>query len=152
VRHLTASTNVDAPGAFVLAFLQTYFAERAAGVERGEACLSFPLNVVAGLKLERSVAVEVRYGRHEGANHSVDISWFTPGTSAFPRFSGSFATRPTVDSRCLLVLDGSYEAPGGPAGAAFDATIGHRIAEGSLDVLLRQLADAAQADYGARTF
>jgi hypothetical protein len=48
-------------------------------------------------------------------------------------------------------LSGSYNAPGGLAGAAFDAFVGHRIAKATSTALLKQLGAAAEADYRTRS-
>ena len=51
----------------------------------------------------------------------------------------------------MLTLSGSYNAPGGIAGAAFDALVGRRIAKATLVALLEQLSAAAEADYRTRS-
>lgn len=66
-----------------------------------------------------------------------DISWH-PVSGPYPTFHGRlYALRGDAHS-CRLEIDGSYEPPGGVAGAAFDAILGRRIASESIkDLLLR---------------
>jgi hypothetical protein len=46
-------------------------------------------------------------------------------------------------------LNGSYEPPLGPVGAAFDAVVGHKIAENTARNLLAMIADSIEADFVA---
>ena len=47
------------------------------------------------------------------------------------------------------MLNGSYEPPLGAVGAAFDAVVGHKIAENTARNLLAVIADSIEADFVA---
>jgi hypothetical protein len=150
VRELSSSVPVKAPSGFALAFLNTYIRDRA-GVD-GEACLPlrYTLTRLAGLTLERDVAVRVEYVLQPGdAPATLDITW-EPDASLFPSFRGSLHAEGTAKAECMLTIDGKYDAPGGVAGQLFDAMLGVRIAEGTIVGLLEQFRDAIEEDYKKR--
>jgi len=61
-----------------------------------------------------------------------------PGWRAFPSFGATLTVRPAGEETDL-VLDGSYEPPGGVVGALFDRVVGHRLAARTMDGLLDEL-------------
>jgi hypothetical protein len=150
VRELNASVPVKAPSGFALAFLNTYVRDRA-GVD-GDACLPlrYSLTHLAGLTLERDVAVRLEYVlQGEDVPATLDIAW-EPDASLFPSFKGALRADETGKSSCMLIIDGKYDAPGGMAGQLFDAVLGVRIAQGTLVELLEQFRDAIEVDYKKR--
>jgi hypothetical protein len=150
VRELSASVPVKAPSGFALAFLNTYVRDRA-GVD-GDACLPlrYTLTQLAGLTLERDVAVRIEYVL-QGVDipATLDIAW-EPDASLFPSFKGALRADAAGKSDCTLIIDGQYDAPGGMAGQLFDAVLGVRIAQGTLVQLLEQFRDAIEDDYKKR--
>lgn len=92
-----------------------------------------------------TAGVEVQYSvlfdwlsissRREG----VAFSW-RPVWRGFPAFGATLTVRPS-GKKTEVVLDGSYEPPGGPLGRVFDGTVGRRLAERTMDEFLRQIAD-----------
>ena len=151
MRRLTVSVPVRAPCGFMLAYVRTYFQERAHGIDVSELRLHVPLhNLAGGLSVDKPVHVELRYLPNRGAHDGLAISWIPAETAAFPRFQGVFEARKLHDVDCQLALNGSYIAPGGIAGAAFDAVLGHRIARATIESFLHQLGTAAEADYRIR--
>lgn len=152
MRHLTVSAPVRAPSGFTLAYVRSYFQERTQGVNATPFSLRLPLYALnAGrLSVEKPVSIETHYVSNDDAPDTIQVSWTPEGTMAFPSFDGSLAAKTDGDARCLLVLSGSYVAPGGIAGAAFDALLGGNIARASIEGLLQQLAAAAEVDYRTR--
>jgi hypothetical protein len=150
VRELSASVPVKAPSGFALAFLNTYVRDQA-GVD-GDACLPlrYTLTRLAGLTLERDVAVRVEYVlRGQDIPATLDIAW-EPDASLFPSFKGSLRADATGKAECTLIIDGQYDAPGGVAGQLFDAVLGVRIAQATIVQLLEQFRDVIEDDYKKR--
>jgi hypothetical protein len=102
------------------------------------------------LSVEKPVTIEARHVSKRGSPDSIEVSWSPQGTMAIPSFAGTFATSAHGEGGCLLALTGTYAAPGGIAGAAFDALVGGNIARATIEGLLQQLATAAEADYRTR--
>lgn len=151
MRELSVSTPVKAPAGFTVAFLTEYVTDTC-GVE-GKTLLPmrFTLTQLAGLTLERDVNVRVEYAiKDDGSPAEMQISW-DPDAKLFPRFEGKVNCEPTGEKTCLMTIAGNYDAPGGVAGQLFDAIVGVRIAQGTLERLLAQFRDAAEADYMRRT-
>ncbi|MFI5389121.1 MAG: hypothetical protein ACHQY2_05315 [Candidatus Eremiobacterales bacterium] len=63
----------------------------------------------------------------------------------FPRFTGTLTVRGEGASLTRLEIDGTYDAPLGIAGAAFDAAFGARMARWSIRHFLRALSDDVEA-------
>jgi hypothetical protein len=150
---LTASVEVCAPSDFSLSFLHDYFRERSAGAP-APTRLHFPLEGVApGLSLEKQVAVRLSYpdsslGRR---GEVLDVRWDPEGSGPFPNFDGTIDATPTGLERCTLSIRGEYVAPGGVAGAVFDAVAGAHVAQATLAALLREFRDLILADYRMRS-
>jgi hypothetical protein len=103
-----------------------------------------------GLSLEREVIAQVAFGPDpSGLNRVLNIGWEPEGGGPYPSFSGMLNAEPIDGSEddSLLVLDGSYEPPGGGPGRVFDEAIGFSIARSSARALLEQLRDDAEAAY-----
>lgn len=61
-----------------------------------------------------------------------------PRWRGFPSFGAILTVRPT-GKETDLVLEGSYEPPGGVVGALFDRIVGQKLAARTMDDLLDQL-------------
>ena len=150
MRELSVSLPVKAPSGFALAFLNTYVRDLVAGGD-SRLPMRYALTQLAGLTLERDVTVRIEYIAKPGdAPAELDIAWETDA-SLFPSFKGTLHAKPSGKTRCTLTIVGSYGAPGGIAGQLFDAVLGVRIAQGTLEQLLAQFRDAIEDDYKKRT-
>jgi hypothetical protein len=69
----------------------------------------------------------------------VALAW-RPAWRGFPSFGGTLTVRP-AGKKTVLVLEGSYEPPGGVAGRLFDWVVGRKLAARTMDAFLDQLAD-----------
>jgi hypothetical protein len=91
-----------------------------------------------------AASVEVRYEllydwtRLVQSYDAVGIAW-TPRWRGFPPFGAILTIEPAGEGS-LLVLEGSYEPPGGAAGRFFDRAVGARLAARTMDALLRDIA------------
>jgi hypothetical protein len=76
------------------------------------------------------------------------VTWAPEVAGPYPTFTGDLAIESGDDYQSFyLVLTGSYEPPLGALGAAFDAVVGHRIAESTARNLLATIADSIEADF-----
>lgn len=153
MRELIADIAVHAPSDFALAFLASHLDARTRSTTRQALQLRFPLQRLAdGLALEKPVSVRLKYvADRTGHRRVVTIDWKPDGGGPFPKFQGEISTAPRDTETCALRLSGTYTAPGGVAGKIFDAVVGVRIAQATLDVLQDQFRDAIEADYRVRT-
>jgi len=69
----------------------------------------------------------------------VAFAW-RPAWRGFPAFGATLTVQRT-GKETELVLDGSYEPPGGAAGRFFDRVVGRRLAARTMDAFLNQLAN-----------
>lgn len=76
------------------------------------------------------------------------VSWAPEENGPYPKFAGELSIENTDDySSFYLVLKGNYEPPLGVVGAAFDAVVGHRIAQSTARNLLATIADSIEAGF-----
>lgn len=61
------------------------------------------------------------------------------GLARFPSFGATLTVR-ALGQETDLVLEGSYEPPGGVVGQLFDRIVGQKLAARTMDALLDQLA------------
>jgi hypothetical protein len=66
----------------------------------------------------------------------------------FPTFSGEIGANEREPATTVLTLQGAYDVPLGPIGAALDASAFHGAAERSLTALLELIAAAAHKRFG----
>jgi hypothetical protein len=105
----------------------------------------------APVSLSHPVVATLQYEAHPAdMKPRFHVQWVPLGDQPLPAFAGAL----TVDSdedygSFFLVLDGRYEPPLGLAGQAFDAVVGHRIAESTADDLLARIRDYVEAAYRA---
>ena len=95
-----------------------------------------------GLALEHDVLVTAVLAKDDqNLNNVIRIRW-EPTAGAFPSFNGTIVAWAEHDPQTtFLELDGSYEPPGGSAGAFFDESIGNAIARQTARTLLRDIAE-----------
>lgn len=67
-----------------------------------------------------------------------NLTWKPANEALFPCFSGTLSAADEGGGFCRLDLDGSYAPPLWPLGIAFDAALGHRIAEATVRDLLQR--------------
>ncbi len=98
------------------------------------------------LSVDREVCVEAARARDDAnLNDLIRISWQPEGSVVFPIFEGTLVVWGEDDPKTSFIeLDGGYKPPLGTAGQAFDAVIGHRIAEKTARQLLDDLKAAVE--------
>jgi hypothetical protein len=102
-----------------------------------------------GMRLERT-AIATLTPRHAAGDMlpHYAVTWASEVAGPYPTFSGDLAIESGDDYNSFyLALNGTYEPPLGPLGAAFDAVVGHRIAVTSARNLLAMIADSIEADF-----
>lgn len=76
------------------------------------------------------------------------VTWAPSHGGPFPTFSGTLTVRADEDwNVAALELAGTYEPPLGPAGKAFDAVLGSRIARSTAKALLAEIGDRIVTRY-----
>jgi len=101
------------------------------------------------MRLERTAIATLvpRHAPGEMLPHYA-VTWAPEHAGPYPTFSGDLAIENADDYQSFyLVLDGNYEPPLGAVGAAFDAVVGHRIAELTARNLLATIADSIEAGF-----
>ncbi len=99
-----------------------------------------PLRVRIGeLKLERDVEFHLKSKPAYPGYALLDVSWSPKKGGPYPSFSGTLSVAEDAVGWSRLEIDGTYEPPFGVAGAAFDAAVGNRIAQGTAVELLSEL-------------
>ena len=98
------------------------------------------------LSIDREVCVAAERARDEAnLNDLIHITWHPEGSVVFPIFKGTLVVWGEDDPKVSFIeLDGGYKPPFGAAGQAFDAVIGHRIAEQTARQLLNDLKAAVE--------
>jgi hypothetical protein len=98
-------------------------------------------------RLEQDIAVSVGYGTHEAGAVRWPVHWRPIGhTKVLPAFAGELVLRFVEEGGAVLRLSGTYRPPLGVVGVIVDATIGHRIAEASVEDFLRVVARRIEAE------
>gem|GEM_PF-1694789 len=118
---------------------------RRAEAGEAEAAIHVPIRLLPAF-LQRRVAVT--FGMHAdvteaGRPHDeIRLRW-NAGTPLLPDFRGTLRFRIAAPGTDVLV-EGTYRAPFGALGGAFDDVIGRHIAQASLDDLARRIARALE--------
>ncbi len=100
----------------------------------------FPLRVRLGdLRIERDVDFHLETKPAYPGYRLLDVSWTPKDGGPFPNFSGTLSVAEDSAGWSRLEIDGSYRPPFGIAGAAFDAAVGQRIAQGTASELLAEI-------------
>lgn len=129
--------------------------ERRLGLDAGSREGRAPMTLVAPIAPGREIArtVRARTERLPEANFTARyrIAW-DAGTTAqgipTPGFDGTLTLRAGEDySSCEIVLEGTYQPPGGAAGALFDEFAGRRIASATLGALIDGVGRELEADH-----
>lgn len=103
----------------------------------GSDTATIPLRLNLGhLRLERDVKINVREKSPYPGYRLLDVSWEPKGGGPYPSFHGMLSIADEGAGWSRLDLDGTYQPPYGLFGAAFDATVGHRIAVATTTELL----------------
>ncbi len=99
-----------------------------------------PLRVKLGeLKIERDVEFHLASKPAYPGYKLLDVSWAPKDGGPYPTFRGTISVAEDAASWSRIEIDRTYSPPFGIAGAAFDAAIGHRIAQGTASELLGEL-------------
>lgn len=128
--RIVRTTRVQASEAMVVDQIQTFFSQH-------------PKLHVKALA-SSTVGVEVRYytlfdwlsvtPHFKG----VAFAW-SPSWRGFPNF-GATLTVQSAGDKTELILEGSYEAPGGFPGRIFDRIVGRKLAARTMDAFLNEVA------------
>lgn len=98
-----------------------------------------PMRVRLGdLRLERDVQFHLKPKPGYPGYRLLDVSW-GPRTAARIPISTARSASPKMRSDGRIEIDGTYQPPLGFAGVAFDAAIGHRMAQSTAAELLDEL-------------
>ncbi|MBV8298663.1 MAG: hypothetical protein JO083_03755 [Candidatus Eremiobacteraeota bacterium] len=99
-----------------------------------------PLRVKVGdLRVERDVDFHLKTKPAYTGYKLLDISWEPRDGGPYPSFSGTLSAAEDAIGWSRIEIDGTYKAPFGVAGAAFDAAVGRRIAQATAAELLAEL-------------
>jgi len=130
--QVVRTLEVDAPRERALDSAAAFFRERAP---------NFRVQALGSA----TAPVELRYTLLDDWTHLVrrhaglSFKW-RPQTRAFPRFGAVLTVRPR-NGTSTLSLEGSYDPPGGWLGRLFDRLVGERLANRTMDALLREIKD-----------
>jgi hypothetical protein len=104
----------------------------------GDAVL--PLRVRIGdLRVERDVDFHLSSKPAYPGYKLIDVSWAPKDGGPYPTFAGTLSVAEDAIGYSRIEIDGTYKPPFGIAGAAFDAAVGNRIAQGTAAELLAEL-------------
>lgn len=114
---------------------------------------AFALTVRAG-NLSRSVRATVGYPWRAGATRWRTLSWDPVGIDddgdaierLLPSMDGELGLHIETHGRVTLVLDARYRPPGGPVGVAIDAVGLGRVAQGTVERFLADVAARLSAE------
>ena len=99
-----------------------------------------PLRVRFGdLRIERDVYFHLKSKPAYPGYRLLDISWAPKDGGPYPTFNGTLSIAEDAVGWSRIEIDGSYRPPFGIAGVAFDAALGHRIAQGTASELLGEI-------------
>jgi len=133
------SISVDVPFERVPELAERFLASIT--TKNGEAVI--PLSVEVGdLVVEREARLAIVPTRRYWGYEIMDIGWEAQGGGPYPSFKGTLCAEQETLRTCRLDLDGEYAPPGSIAGAAFDAMMGHHIAQAVARRLLERLRTA----------
>ena len=96
------------------------------------------LMMLGDLGVERDVEIQLSPKPGYPGYRLLDVSWKAKDGGPYPVFHGTLSVADEGAGWSRIDLDGTYKPPFGPVGAAFDAAVGHRIAEATASELLAQ--------------
>jgi Raf kinase inhibitor-like YbhB/YbcL family protein len=105
--------------------------------------MTLPLGDVS---LARDIEVRFTSDPEQSRYRGLDVTWAPKGGGPYPTFSGTL-TFESADERTNLALDGTYEPPGGMFGRAFNAVVGRRLADASVQALLQNIKADLEAEF-----
>ena len=136
--HIFEYTTVECPFDQVPERLQAH-------VQRSEGRI--PLRVKLGeLRLERDVDFRIATKPGYPGYRLLDVSWEPKDGGPYPRFAGTLSVAEDAYGWSRIEIDGQYRPPFGVAGAAFDAAVGHQIAQNTASGLLDELKRILSAE------
>jgi hypothetical protein len=143
--QISDAVTVRCPYHRVPDFLTAYFGQLGAVGGTGA---SMPITVPVGeMTLQREVLAtfepEPGFPRYE----RMKIGWKPKHGGPYPDFLGTMLIESAGGDSSRIELTGKYEAPFGVAGKAFDATVGHRIAQAAARSLLAELKRELEQAY-----
>ncbi len=101
---------------------------------------TMPLRVKIGdLKVERDVDFHLTTKPAYPGYKILDLTWRPKDGGPYPAFAGTLTVAEDAIGWSRIEIDGDYRPPFGIAGAAFDAAVGHRLAQGTATELLAEL-------------
>lgn len=99
-----------------------------------------PLRVRFGdLRVERDVDFHLKTKPAYPGYKLLDVSWEPKDGGPYPTFNGTLSVAEDAVGWSRIEIDGTYRPPFGVAGAAFDAAVGQRLAQGTATELLAEL-------------
>ncbi len=108
---------------------------------------TMPLRIKLGeLRLERDVNFRLASKPGYPGYRLLDVSWEPKDGGPYPRFDGTLSVAEDAYGWSRIEIDGKYRAPFGVAGAAFDAAVGHQIAQNTATELLGELKRILSAE------
>lgn len=124
-------------------------AELGALAESGRAGVLTLRATVPGAALSREVLVTYAAGTDPmHFDQPWRVHWTPKDGGPYPDFDGELTVRADYDySDAILELTGDYRPPGGAIGAAFDRTLGARIASSTATKLLAEIGARLEARY-----
>lgn len=138
---MTAQAHAACPFSIAETYAVQYLGHAEAGAEIRVPLAFLPIVVARRVALTFGMHMDVvETGR---AHDEIRLHW-TTGTPLLPDFRGTVRFR--IDgSGTVVLVEGSYRAPFGVLGRAFDALAGRHIAAASVRDLTRRLADHLEA-------
>ena len=141
--NISEAVYVDCPPERAKAYLLKHFENPDQNAERATIRLSASIGAAAGTHVtvaRDAIATLAPAPGGNGLEYRVRIEWTPTTKEPLPKFNGVFHVQWDEEyGRCRLVLEGSYEPPLGLIGKAFDAAVGHKIAQDTARSLLEQL-------------
>jgi hypothetical protein len=138
--RISRTATVHVPRSQAIDLVETFFSER-------------PRLNVRGVG-HSAAAVDVQYQllfdwtRVSPRNDALAFAW-QPRWRGFPPFGATLSLR-AEGPDTQLVLEGSYEPPGGAAGRIFDQVVGKRLAARTMDALLQDITQHVEDDFAKR--
>jgi carbon monoxide dehydrogenase subunit G len=135
-------TSIHCPFERIPAYLEGYFEAHGA---RGGVGATIELRVpLGGVNLDHDVIVSIVPLKDFPEHDRLGVGWSPKSGGIFPSFDGTIGVTAEPSGSSCLRLDGSYRAPLGAVGAAFDAALGQRLAKSTARDLLKRLKDAIE--------
>ncbi len=105
----------------------------------GDGSTTLPLRVrIADLRVERDVDIRLAPKPGYPGYHLFDLGWVPKDGGPYPSFEGTLSIAQDAINWSRIEIDGAYRPPFGVLGLAFDAAVGHRIAQATAVELLAE--------------